>query len=105
MAPNYGSGDAVRVVRWAAMAVATYAVTGVVYAILVLASARGPLLSEASWEVMTALILPAFYANPARALVAPGVATLAFVVAAVAVVLGTRGLQSLYVLTNPTQKG
>ena len=87
------------------MAVATYVVMGVVYAVLVLASAEGPLLSDASWEVMTALILPAFYANPARVLVAPALATVAFVVSAVAVVLGTRGLQSLYDLTNSTENG
>lgn len=87
------------------MAVATYLVTGVVYGVLVVASAAGPLLSAANWEVMTAFVLPAFYANPGRALVAPALATLAFVVAAVAVVLGTRALQSLYALTNPATNG
>ncbi|WP_435180768.1 hypothetical protein [Halorussus sp. AFM4] len=105
MERNDGRGIAVTVGRWAAMAVATYLVMGVVYSMLVLASAEGPLVSAASWEVMTAFILPAFYANPARVLVAPALALLAFVVSAVAVVLATRGLQTFYGLTKSAQNG
>ena len=94
---NHGDATetAVTVARWAAMALATYAVMGVVYSVLVLASAGGPLLSVSRWEVMTAFLLPAFYANPARALVVPGITAVAFVVSAVAVVLVARAIESL----------
>ena len=95
MSRNDGSGDAASVARWVAMAVATYLVMGVVYSVLVFASVGGPLLTGANWEVMTAFILPAFYANPARVLVAPTLAAGAFVVSAAAVVLTARALQSL----------
>ena len=99
MSRNYASGTrtatVARVGRWVAMALATYAVMGVVYSVLVLVSAGEPLLSGASWEVMTAFLLPAFYANPMRALVVPAIAVVAFVVSAVVVVLSTRALQSL----------
>lgn len=79
------------------MLLGTYVLMGVVYAFLVFASAGEALFSESSLGVMTSFILPAFYANPARALTAPAIAVAALLISAVTVVLVTRAIQHVWV--------
>lgn len=79
------------------MLLGTYVLMGVVYALLVFAAAGEALFSESSLGVMTSFILPAFYANPARALTAPTIAATALLVSAVTVVLVTRVIQRVWV--------
>lgn len=75
----------------------TYVLTGVVYALLLFAAAGEALFSGGSLGVMTSFILPAFYANPARALTAPSIAAIALLISSVTVVLVTRAIQRVLV--------
>lgn len=79
------------------MFLGTYVLMGVVYALLLFAAAGEALFSGGSLGVMTSFILPAFYANPARALTAPAIAATALVVSAVTVVLVARAIQRVQV--------
>ena len=78
------------------MLLGTYVLMGVVYALLVFAAAGEALFSGGSLGVMTSFILPAFYANPARALTAPVIALTALLISAVTVVLVTRAIQRVW---------
>lgn len=86
-----------RVGRWVAMLLGTYVLMGIVYALLLFVAAGESLFSGGGLEVIASFILPAFYANPARALTAPMIAGAALLVSATAVVLVTRAIQRAWV--------